>query len=130
MQDQAIHFGVQHFCGFCRKCAANCPSQAIDTGEKDIHNGVEKWQSSQEQCYRFWRLRGSDCSVCVKVCPYSHPGSLLHNLVRSIIRHNALARRVALWADDLFYGRYPQGRSSLPAWHAKSRDDSRVNDSD
>jgi hypothetical protein len=118
-QDKPIHFGVQHFCGFCKKCAANCPSRAIDSGEKALHNGVSKWQSDQESCYRFWRVQGSDCSVCVKVCPYSHPHTPVHRLVRWVVRRNRLARRVALWGDDLFYGRRPKGRFDLPDWHAR-----------
>jgi reductive dehalogenase len=117
-QDKPVTFGVQHFCRFCRKCAACCPSAAIDSGGKEIHNGVEKWQSDQERCYRFWRHQGTDCAVCMQVCPYSHPDSFLHNLVRRVIRRNALARRIALSADDLFYGRRPKARTALPPWHA------------
>ena len=119
-QDKPISFGVQDFCSFCKKCAVNCPSGAIDNGEKGIYKGVEKWQSNQEACYRFWRIQGSDCSVCIKVCPYSHPGTFLHNTVRKLIKRNSLARRLALLGDDLFYGRKPQDRSPLPDWHARS----------
>jgi ferredoxin len=119
IQGKPIHFGVQHFCTFCEKCATNCPSQAIELGGKAVYNGVEKWQSDQERCYRFWRRQGSDCSICVKVCPYSHPCTPLHNLVRWAIRHNSLARRVALWGDDLLYGRRDSSRFDLPDWHAK-----------
>jgi ferredoxin len=119
-QDEPTPFGVQHFCDFCRKCATCCPSDSIDAGDKAVHGGVEKWRSNQDTCYRFWRIRGSDCSICVKVCPYSHPNSPLHNLVRWAIRRSALARRVALLADDLFYGRRPEAPSKLPDWHSRS----------
>jgi ferredoxin len=121
LQDQAVHFGAQHFCEMCRKCATCCPSASIDHGDKAVHNGVEKWRANQETCYRFWRRQGSDCGVCVKVCPYSHPSTPVHNLVRRAIRRNALARHVALWADDLFYGRRPTDRYPLPEWHARHR---------
>lgn len=120
LQDKPITFGVQHFCDFCRKCAANCPSQSIAHGEKTVHLGVEKWQSDQESCYRFWRHQGSDCSICIRVCPYSHPATPLHNVVRWAVRRNSLAQRVALWGDDLFYGRRPKSRFRLPDWHARS----------
>jgi len=119
VQDQPIHFGVQHFCSLCKKCADCCPSASIDSGDKALCRGVEKWQSNQESCYHFWRVQGSDCSICVKVCPYSHPSTPLHNLVRWAVRRNALGRRVALWADDLFYGRRPQPCFDLPDWHAE-----------
>ena len=120
LQDEPIHFGAQHFCDFCKKCAANCPSRAIDLGDKAVHNGVEKWQSDQEACYRFWRVQGSDCALCMKVCPYSHPDTPVHTLVRWAIRRSSLARRAALRGDDLFYGRRPGSRPDLPDWHARS----------
>lgn len=119
-QDEPIHFGVQHFCDICGKCAANCPSGAIASGGKSIHKGVEKWQSNQETCYRFWRAQGTDCAICIRVCPYAHPRTPVHNLVRRLISRNRLARRVALWGDDLFYGRRPRARHALPAWHART----------
>jgi reductive dehalogenase len=118
LQDEPIDFGVQHFCTFCRKCASCCPSSAIEKGGKAIHNGVEKWQTDQERCYGFWRVQGTDCGICMKVCPFAHPNTLLHNLVRHAVRQNALARRLALWADDLFYGRRPSAPAALPEWHA------------
>jgi ferredoxin len=120
IQDKPVTFGVQHFCDSCRKCAVNCPSQAIAHGDKAVILGVEKWQSDQESCYRFWRHQGSDCSVCVRVCPYSHPATPLHDLVRWVVRRNSLARHVALWCDDLFYGRHAKTRFRLPDWHAPS----------
>jgi ferredoxin len=106
-QDDRQTFGVQDFCEICRKCAINCPSGSIDRGEKQIRNGNEKWQSQQDSCYRFWRQQGSDCGICIRVCPYSHPSSMLHNLVRWLIRRNAFSRRLMLLGDDLFYGRRP-----------------------
>jgi len=119
--DKPIAFGVQDFCTFCKKCARNCPSAAIDNGDKKIYNGVEKWQSSQESCYKFWRLQGSDCSLCLQVCPYSHPSSLTHNLVRWVIKQNHLARRLALLADDFFYGKRPKSGKTFPSWHQPSQ---------
>jgi ferredoxin len=115
--DHPIQFGVQDFCDFCKKCAENCPSGAIQSGPKSQHNGVEKWQSVQESCYKYWRIQGSDCSLCIHVCPYAHPRSPMHNMVRWAIRRNALARRIALVADDLFYGRHPKDAYPLPDWH-------------
>ena len=119
LQDQPVHFGVQDFCEICKKCAVNCPSGSIAFGEKKVCRGVEKWQSNMETCFRFWRQQGSDCSICLKVCPYSHPDSFLHNLVRRAVRKNPLARRLALWGDDLFYGRRPDNEYSQEEWHKR-----------
>jgi hypothetical protein len=49
------------------------------------------------------------------VCPYSHPDSWAHNLVRQILSSSTLYHRPALWLDDLLYGRTPEVRSQ-PNW--------------
>ena len=118
--DKPLAFGVQDFCTFCKKCADVCPSGSIDSGEKAVYAGVEKWQTKQDTCYRYWRRAGSDCALCVKVCPYSHPANAAHDLVRWFIRRNHAARRVALRADDLAYGRQPGASYPYPDWHAKT----------
>jgi ferredoxin len=109
-------FGVQHLCTHCLKCADICPSRSIDRGPPREHNGVIKWQSERDECYRFWRTCGSDCGLCIKVCPYAHPASWSHDLVRRITAANPLARRLAVWADDLAYGRRPRRRFPVPRW--------------
>lgn len=115
--DKPIWFGVQDFCSFCKKCATNCPSGSIDLGEKKIYAGVEKWQSDQENCFRFWRKQGTDCAICVKVCPYSYPAAPMHNIVRWMVRRNHFARRLAFLGDAFFYGKHPKTYGSIPAWH-------------
>jgi len=103
--DKPIEFGVQDFCEKCKKCADNCPSAAIPSGEKTNVKGVEKWQLNVEQCLYYWRLIGTDCGLCMKVCPFSHPPSFLHNLVRIGIKRSAFARLISVWGEDIFYGK-------------------------
>ena len=103
--DKPITFGVQDFCEKCLKCSISCPSGAIPSGAKINVRGVEKWQLNIEQCIHYWRAVGTDCGLCMKVCPYSHPSTFLHNLVRAGCRRSSLARRISVWADDFFYGR-------------------------
>ncbi len=111
-------FGARDFCTSCLKCADACPSRSIDGGSPSMGGGVAKWRSEQDGCYRYWRIRGSDCGLCVRVCPYAHPSSPSHDLVRWVIRRNPLARRLALWADDLAYGRATAPRKlPPPPWH-------------
>jgi ferredoxin len=114
--DAPIAFGVQHFCEICKKCATYCPSDAIVAGAREVVRGVEKWQSGQESCYRYWRRCGTDCGICIKVCPYAHPASPLHDLVRWFVQRNPLSRRLALWGDDLVYGRRPRRSFPGPPW--------------
>ncbi|HHS12751.1 MAG TPA: 4Fe-4S dicluster domain-containing protein [bacterium] len=119
IHDAPVHFGVQDFCRICMKCAVNCPSGAISREEKINIRGIEKWQSVQESCYRFWRRQGSDCSLCVRVCPYSHPASPIHNVIRRVTARNPWNRRAALLGDDFFYGRRPARSLKLPEWHRR-----------
>ncbi len=117
-QDERIHFGVQDFCESCKKCAANCPSAAIPNGDKTNSRGVEKWVLDTEACYRFWRTCGTDCGICMKVCPYSHPDTPFHNLMRGALSRNSLVRRCGIVVDDIFYGRRPTNHATVPQWHS------------
>ena len=98
---------VLDFCTMCEKCAEVCPSQAIPRGVRSEVDGALRWQIDSETCYTYWCRIGTDCARCVSACPYSHPDTAMHGLVRLAIRNSALARRAALAADDLIYGRRP-----------------------
>ncbi len=99
--------GIQDFCQKCQKCARNCPAHAIPHGEKVEENGVLKWVLNREECYRYWRKVGTDCALCIYVCPYSKPDNLIHNVIRKMIERSATAQILSVWGDDLFYGRFP-----------------------
>lgn len=106
---------VIDFCNICQKCAENCPSRAIPQGERVVKDGAERWLLDPDKCFRYWNVAGTDCGICLAVCPYSHPDSFFHNLTRWGIRHSGFLRRVALRMDDLFYGRKPR-RKAPPEW--------------
>jgi ferredoxin len=98
---------VLHFCSICLKCAENCPVGAISSGDREPIDDGLRWRIDPDTCFRYWAAIGTDCGVCMRVCPYSHPDSAVHNLVRWAIRRSGWARQIMLWADDLFYGRRP-----------------------
>ncbi|MBN1315857.1 MAG: 4Fe-4S dicluster domain-containing protein [Anaerolineales bacterium] len=103
------------FCTRCKKCIDNCPSKSIPTGSRQDINGVKRWRINSETCFHYWNVIGTDCGRCISVCPYSHPDSALHQMVRWFIRRSPAARLLALKLDDLFYGRRPQP-GCLPDW--------------
>ncbi|MCP4570550.1 MAG: reductive dehalogenase [FCB group bacterium] len=105
LPDSPIKFGVQEFCEICKRCAVNCPSASIPDGAKTKVNGVEKWPLEIESCMMYWRAIGTDCGLCMKVCPFSHPDNFMHNLVRSGIKNSAVARWLSVRGEDIFYGR-------------------------
>jgi reductive dehalogenase len=110
--DESKKLGIQNFCQKCQKCARNCPAQAIPYGEKTEENGVMKWALNREECYRFWRKAGTDCAVCIYVCPYSKSDNAFHSFIRKMTGNSSAAQSFSIWADDLFYGRIPLRRKS------------------
>lgn len=98
---------IEHFCNICKKCAVNCPTQSIGKVEEPFTRGFRHWSINQETCYSYWKTIGTDCGFCIRVCPYTKPNTLMHKLVRFYISRNKLNQRIALFLDDLFYGRKP-----------------------
>jgi ferredoxin len=103
------------FCTICKKCAENCPSKSISFEDREQVDGALRWRINPESCFMYWNVIGTDCGICMTVCPYSHPDSVHHNLLRWGIRHSGFVRRGALWMDDLFYGKKPAQKDG-PGW--------------
>jgi len=111
--DRPIAFGVWNFCMICERCAQKCPSQSIMFGKPtemphNISNreGVLTWHINAETCLNFWAHNGTDCSNCIRVCPFNKPTGMLHDWVRWGIHKAPRLNRLFLWGDDLFgYGR-------------------------
>ena len=110
--DKSKKLGIQNFCQKCKKCARNCPAQAIPYEEKTEENGVLRWVLNREECYKFWRKTGTDCAVCIYVCPYSKSDNAFHSFIRIMAQNSSAAQSLSVWADDLFYGRIPLRRKS------------------
>jgi reductive dehalogenase len=111
--DKPIEFGVGDFCLICGKCAQKCPSKAIVHGgpSPEPHNisnreGVNTWHIHADKCLTFWADNGTDCSNCIRVCPFNKPPGKLHDMVRWGINHTRWLDRLFLWGDDVMgYGK-------------------------
>jgi ferredoxin len=101
---------IEEFCRLCEKCAKVCPSQAIPYGDRG-----DRWQIDSESCFTYWCEAGTDCGRCMATCPYAHPDTAVHRLVRASIRHSPLIRRAAVTLDDFAYGVRPRPKP-LPEW--------------
>ena len=118
MPDSPIEFGVRDFCMICEKCARKCPSRSIDTGppSTEPHNvsnrrHVNTWHINAETCLSFWAENGTDCSNCIRVCPFNKPPGILHDAVRWGINNVRQLNRLYLWGDDLMgYGKRKSAR--------------------
>jgi reductive dehalogenase len=109
ISDRPVDIGVEDFCKFCKKCATCCPSRSIpQDDEPKEFNGALKWKLNDETCFGYWAKAGTDCCICMKVCPWSHARTFPHRLIVWLIARNKYARRVFSVMDDIFYGRNPK----------------------
>ena len=109
--DKPIDFGVTEFCNLCRRCSKGCPPKAIPDGapSEERHSvsnlvGVKKWTTNADKCFKFWTNQGTDCSICIRVCPYNKDMSKIHNRLWRWLAGTPF-RALALWLDKkLKYG--------------------------
>lgn len=105
--DRPRRFGVRETCEVCRACSDACPPKAIamDAPSDRVYNvsnirGVRKWTTDAEKCFRFWSNQNTDCSICVRVCPYNRDYSRRLSRIWRWMAGTPL-RRLALWLDRL-----------------------------
>ena len=113
--DQPIDIGVEHFCKICKKCAVCCPSNSIPLDDLKEVNGTLRWKLNAETCFDYWGKVGTDCNVCMKVCPWSHANTMPHQLIKWMVSRNSLSRHLFALMDDIFYGKRPKARPA-PKW--------------
>ncbi len=114
--DKPVDIGVQHFCSMCKKCAVCCPSNSIPMEDDHTEvNGTLRWKLNDQTCFEYWGKIGTDCCICMRVCPWSHARTFSHKLVVELVSRNAIARRLFTIMDDIFYGKKPKPKPP-PAW--------------
>ena len=103
--DRPISFGVEQMCKICNACSKACPSRAIPDDQPSTarHNksniiGIRKWTIDGQKCFSYWSKINSDCSVCVRVCPYTRDYTFLRNRLWLRLAGSPL-RRLALRID-------------------------------
>jgi reductive dehalogenase len=113
--DKPVDIGVWDFCEICEKCVDCCPSKSIPPGPPKEVNGILRWKLNAETCFEYWGTIGSDCCVCMRVCPWSHPRTFPHRIITELCARNNLSRRTFFKMDDIFYGKRP-GSKPPPGW--------------
>ena len=113
--DAPVDIGVEDFCAICKKCAVCCPSRSIPMDEPRVVNGTMRWKLNAETCFEYWGRIGTDCNICMRVCPWSHARTFPHKLIVELVSRNRSARRLFTLMDDLFYGKKPRSKAG-PAW--------------
>lgn len=105
--------GIIEFCEACKKCAKNCPSQALSLGPRDWtpagdanNPGSFKWYVDAEKCLDYWNTVEAGCGICFRVCAFNKKPGLLHDMVQWFIRNIPALNPLWVWADDLMgYGK-------------------------
>ncbi|MFX0016461.1 MAG: reductive dehalogenase [Promethearchaeota archaeon] len=126
--DKPIDFGVTQFCRVCKKCAQYCPSQSIpyDTDPTwespwdtiSNNNGIYKWYVNVDSCYNFWVKNSADCSNCIRVCPFTKPLGIAHDIARFFIKHFQFFDRMWVWMDSFM--------AIFPWWRYGKKDDPEI----
>ena len=96
--DRPINFNLQNFCESCKKCARECPCNAIPFGPKVMFNGYEIWKADVEKCtkYRVTNMKGSACGRCMKMCPWNREDTVeAEQWMWQAIRHPEQAKMLA-----------------------------------
>ncbi len=118
--DSHISFGVKNYCSICQRCANECPPRAIPDDKPSYNQinisnikGVKKWSVNAEKCFKFWASQSSDCTICIRVCPYNKDfDKTIHKI--GIRLANTPLRKILIFFDRFF------GKRKKPAvWWAK-----------
>lgn len=117
--DEPKHFGVKEFCAICQRCSNACPPKAIpfDAPSRTAYSvsnlkGVLKWTTWAEKCFKFWAGQNSDCSICIRVCPYNRDFTKWYNRLWRDLAGTRL-RKLMLYLDLWFLKR---ARASSRKW--------------
>ena len=113
--DKPIDIGTEDFCRICKKCAVCCPSDSIPMEDLSEVNGTLRWKLNDETCFEYWGKVGTDCCICMKVCPWSHARTFPHRVIVWLITRNMISRRLFSIMDDIFYGKRPKPKVA-PKW--------------
>lgn len=118
--DEPKRFGVKEFCDICQRCSTACPPKAIPSEQplRKAHSisnlkGVLKWTTNAEKCFRFWAGQNSDCSICIRICPYNRDFGKWYNRLWRRLAGTRL-RNLMLALDVRFSNR--QRQSSKNWW--------------
>jgi reductive dehalogenase len=119
--DKPISIGADEFCKRCKKCAESCPSRSILLEDKVVCKGALKWKLDADSCFDYWGKVGTDCSICMAVCPFSRPDTPLHKVVRWFVARSPIAQRVFPYIDNFLYGKKWRPKP-VPSWLDYSTD--------
>lgn len=113
--DRPIDFGLKDFCRRCHKCALACPPQALSLEAEPSFQvrglwnnpGHKGWFEDAVKCRSYWLAGpGTNCGICLAVCPFTKPQGWLHTAVKATISATPTFNRFFITMDDVLgYGK-------------------------
>lgn len=111
---QPVDLSITEFCDVCLKCAQKCPAGAIPFGERSFEpvnecnsGGVLQWQVDHHKCVEYQAQVGTNCGICLRVCPFNKGKGKIHDVIRWVIRNVKPLDPAIVRLDDLLgYGRF------------------------
>ena len=98
--------GAREFCDICTKCADACPPKALPYGPPKAEQpnsstikGVKKWSANCEKCFGYWAAMGTDCAICMRVCPFNRSYDNWRDKLFLKLAYSRF-RKIALWWDN------------------------------
>jgi len=113
--DKPVDIGVEDFCKICEKCSRTCPSKSIPFGDPTDGDGIIRWKYNGQSCADRWLATGTDCGICMRICPWSHARTFPHRFIVDVVSRNKFSRRLFSLMDDIFYGKKPKPKKG-PDW--------------
>jgi reductive dehalogenase len=112
--DRPRYFGIEAFCKVCDRCIAACPVDAISKDREAsfarpgewVNPGHKTWHGRWPTCWAYAESTGGGCGICLPVCPWNKPNTLLHRTVKAIIRRTTRFNRLLVRLDKMLgYGK-------------------------
>jgi hypothetical protein len=66
---------------------------------------VEKWKINPEACFEYWAKAGTDCAICMSICPLGRRDTFINNLYRWMVARSPIAQVLFPYLDNWIYGR-------------------------
>ena len=78
--------------------------------------GLLRWPLNAEKCFTFMARDGSDCGICIRVCPFNKPPGMLHEWVRWGVKNTRWLDSLFMKMDDL--SDYGKRRKASDFWRS------------